>query len=819
MQAADLPKPRRIELILREIDSLPTLPTVATRLLQLTSDQDTQAAEVVELVSSDPALTAKVLSLCRTADRGVRAEALTVERAVVLLGFNAIRNAVLSIKVFETFGEKGQGTRDEGRGVEDARRDSAAKSRSDHSSLALSPPSLSADPFDRVAFWRHSLGVAIAAELIAKAHGRPSELNPDEAFVCGLLHDIGKLALDHVLPKAFARVITLAQLNHANIAQIERRVLGIDHHTAGKRLAEQWGLPHTIQDCIWLHGSPFETLPRLDHRRLIGLVTLADHVARVQHVGYSGNFVQHPDTRALADDIGVEIRCVDAAVERLHDELERRGQAMGLHDQPSRELFLQSIQRANAQLGTLNAALERRSHVAASQGRILDQIIAFHAQAAPASHVQGVLDRVVASAVSVLGPGFYALLMPHDHLDDDHADTTDGWYIGQYSPDGQVRNTQTFTPPPHTPALDAIDARDPNSLNVMSILPWIADYLLDADDLRKIRLLPLSSGWGTAAVLLHDRDTLPPWSHLQALTGTWGAAIAAASQHDGARRLGEELADANRALADAQHRLLQSQSMARLGEMAAGAAHEMNNPLAIISGRSQLLTMALPVATKEHDAAKTIFEQAHRLSDLITALRLIADPPQAERRPVDLHSVIDEAIKKAQAQFGKPDRLKPVTFKVKDHLPPVNIDPAMVAGAVTELVSNALAASPRHMVQIVAHHDEQAQRLMIQVTDDGVGMDEHTLHHAVDPFFSAKPAGRRMGMGLPRAKQWVAAHGGDLALRSTPDVGTVATLCVPLVPPNVDESTPPAPETPEPGVRQRGRRGSVGRSGRAVART
>ena len=97
---------RRIELILRQIDSLPTLPSVATRLLTLTASDESSAKEVIRLVSSDPSLTAKILALCATADRGLREDVMTIDKAVVLLGFNAIRNAVLSIKVFETLGAK-----------------------------------------------------------------------------------------------------------------------------------------------------------------------------------------------------------------------------------------------------------------------------------------------------------------------------------------------------------------------------------------------------------------------------------------------------------------------------------------------------------------------------------------------------------------------------------------------------------------------------------------------------------------------------------------------------------------------------------------
>ncbi len=199
MVATEPSKPRRIELILRQIDSLPTLPVIATRLLSLTASDDARAGEVIDLVSADPPLTAKVLSLCRRADRGVGDAPLTIERAVLLLGFNAIRNAVLSVKVFELFQAA-----DEGAGL--GSRMHQAETGAMAGARARPGPEVSepSPTFDRVAFWSHSLAVAILAEQIAAAHPRDQELQADEAFVCGLLHDVGKLALDHVLPKAFA---------------------------------------------------------------------------------------------------------------------------------------------------------------------------------------------------------------------------------------------------------------------------------------------------------------------------------------------------------------------------------------------------------------------------------------------------------------------------------------------------------------------------------------------------------------------------------------------------------------------------------------
>lgn len=763
MISAELSKPARIELILRQIDSLPTLPAVATRLLSLTASDDSHASEVIKVVEADPALTAKILGLCRSTDKRMCCDVMTIDKAVVLLGFNAIRNAVLSIKVFELFEEESA--------VADVRIPHT-ESQGPDDMMRLG------HHFDRKAFWIHSLAVAILAEAIARGHPDDSELVADEAFVCGLLHDVGKLALDCVLPKSFARVVELTELNQANIGELERRVMGLDHHIAGKRVAEQWHLPHMIQDCIWLHGSAYHTLPQLKHRRMVGLITLADGIARRQHVGFSGNFTFKEDPRRLIEQLQLDGSVVDAAVQSLHGELEQRGQSIGLNTRPTQQLLLQSIQQANVALGRLNRSLETRGRTAATQGRILEAISEFHETAVPGRRVDDVLDAVVGSACTLLGPGFYGMIYPKAREQDDAAT----WLISVYSNDGRPMRSQYMDPPPATRALDQLadSSVAGNGVSLMGVLPWIADYLASAEDLRQVRLLPLSSGWGTVAILLHDREKLPSLPLLEALTSTWGAAIAAAAQHDGARRLGEQLAEANLALAEAQDRLLCQESMARLGEMAAGAAHEMNNPLAVISGRSQLLSRTLPAGSQQQKAANLVYREAHRLSDLITALHMFAEPPRPDSKPTDLPALLAAGIRQVKSQHEGRDQKLPIFLQIKQDLPLVFLDAEHIQRALFELLANAIQSNPKESVQVTAQVEPSGRAIVIQVIDDGDGMDHRTLDHAFDPFFSAKSAGRRVGMGLARADQLSKAHGGQIRLRSVLGKGTTASLILPL---------------------------------------
>src|SRR6476646_10284020 len=96
---ADL-REKRVELILQQLEELPTLPAVALRVLQVTADDTSSATDVVQLIGSDPALTTRILQLTRRADMGARGDIHSIERAVLLLGFDAVRAAVLAVSVF-----------------------------------------------------------------------------------------------------------------------------------------------------------------------------------------------------------------------------------------------------------------------------------------------------------------------------------------------------------------------------------------------------------------------------------------------------------------------------------------------------------------------------------------------------------------------------------------------------------------------------------------------------------------------------------------------------------------------------------------------
>jgi signal transduction histidine kinase len=265
---------------------------------------------------------------------------------------------------------------------------------------------------------------------------------------------------------------------------------------------------------------------------------------------------------------------------------------------------------------------------------------------------------------------------------------------------------------------------------------------------------------------------------MKALAATWGAAVASASAHDGARRLSEQLAETNRSLVEARSRWAEAQSLMRLGEMAAGAAHEMNNPLTVISGRSQMLVSRL-TERKDKAAAASIAEAAQHLSNLITSLRLLADPPAPVVRAVPVPDLVSAAVALAEARAG--------SGRVKVALPrtplDIELDRELVESALAEPIINALEAAPDGQVRVHVQKPPSDDRILIVISDEGPGLSDRALQHAFDPFFSDKPAGRQTGLGLTRARRLLELHGGTIRIESPRDEGTTVRIELPLVTP------------------------------------
>jgi signal transduction histidine kinase/HD-like signal output (HDOD) protein len=729
---------QRVELILQQLDSLPTLSALALRLLEVIDSDSSSGKDAVKLVNADPALAAKVLKLCRCSERGRALNITTVDRAVLMLGFDTLRSAIFSVQIFELL----------------ERTTSPGGEFRSASTI-----------FDPSAYWQHSFAVACVCERLAGT-GALSKVNKADAFLGGLLHDLGVLALHVLLPKSLDRVCQYAEVHGVSLDQACNQIIGLDTHTAGRRLAEHWRLPHSLGDVLWLHGQRWDSLPELPHKASIGLVSLADAIARRNCIAPAGHAPRGEDIAALCAQLGLDQRLADEAALNLQQEVAERAESLGLKTSNDTGRLLGALGRANESLGRINSSMRQRTILAQQQTQTLNAITQFHDSAAPSGSVLAVMGKVIESAVRVFGGGFFAILY--------QPRSEDLWQLVQFATDGRPLRTELIEPPPGSTAVADFADNTQVSAHVLSIFPWLSDYLGDARDLREIHFLPLRCGWGVNAVLLHDCevDGRDAREQLEALGHTWAAAIAAAAQHEGAKTLGDQLAQANRILIETQDELARSKALASLGEIAAGAAHEMNNPLTVISGRSQLLASSLTEPTAKL-MAEQIVEQSHRISDMITALRTFAEPTRPQITSTNISQLLDGVVKQAKARYKNTAAIKVV---VEQGLPLIHIDSEQIGRAVSELLRNAIESQGSAHIEVRVQINTTDGRLNIYVTDDGSGLTPHVLAHAFDPFFSAKPAGRQPGLGLAQARRLVEAHGGTLTLENGHRRGAIATI-------------------------------------------
>lgn len=733
-------KAQRVELILHELESLPTLSPVAVRVLALTTDEQAEAKEVIRLVGSDPALAGKVLALCRCHDRGRGSRVTTVERAVLLLGFQAVRCAVLSVQVFEVL---------------------------DHMTSRGGEKRGKSPAFDREAFWLHALATAVASEKIACRAAATRDIPPGEAFTAGLLHDLGQLVLHVLLPESFDRVCRMADTHSASLDRTCHQVIGLDTHTAGKRLSEHWGLPPSLVDVIWLNGQPADGLPDVPHRHLINVVSLADALARNRYVTPGGHFSLNENLPALCAPIELDPQELKVIAEDLHQEVSEHATALGIGETCDPGVLLQSISRANECLARANAGMRQRERLARRQMRILNAIREFHNSLGATDTIVNVLAQIARSASDVFETAAVAVL--YESSDDGSR------RLVPFTSDTRPRGSRMIDPPAEAVPFATLLRDMPSTMAPARLLPWMSEHLEDGADLDDLRMLPLpcGAGGGSAILLLKaPPEGMEDGDDLEGLRQCWRAALATGAQRDSAAHLTEQLAQANRTLLDAQEALARSRTLATLGEVAAGAAHEMNNPLTVICGRAQLL------ATRLHDddlrvAAREIATQSHRLSGMITALRSFAEPVKPNIQPVDLPDLIVRVVQQVECRANRQPQINTV---FAEPLPPVRVDGELLGRALGALLRNAMEAKGSRHIELRVQTDGPDGRLRIEVRDDGSGLTEHALRHAFDPFFSAKPAGRQPGLGLACARRCIEAHGGKITLVNGPSGGAIATI-------------------------------------------
>jgi len=226
--------------LLENLKELPTLPTVVAQLMMTLNEPTSSARDLERLISNDQAIAARLLKLANSAFYGLPGKVTSLGRAITLLGFNTVRSLVLTIGVVDKFSGPSTGRY-----------------------------------FDRGEFWEHSLSVAMASRLLS---AKDPKLSPEEAHIAGLLHDIGKIIMDFLMPDLFQKAMREVNDNDMDSREAESRFVGLPHDEVGALVSDRWRFPEFLRDVARYHHRPDEATHYPD---IVQLVALANTIVPV----------------------------------------------------------------------------------------------------------------------------------------------------------------------------------------------------------------------------------------------------------------------------------------------------------------------------------------------------------------------------------------------------------------------------------------------------------------------------------------------------------------------------------------------------------
>ena len=777
---------QQVERIIGRLDSLSTLASVGAQLFTRLLQGGFSPSTLAETIESEPALAARSLSLVARRGLPIPERGFSLRRSLEELPAREIRDALLSVGVMRPFDPDGGG---------------------DLRSIPL-----------RKGLVLHSLAVACGAEQLAVL--TLPNIDPQLAYYAGLLHDMGKLALQETMPKGFARLIEEAESAGECSCAIERKNLGTDHSVVGNHLARKWRLPNAVTLAVWLHHSDVAAISRdMPEARIAAIVQLADSLARQVSIGQSGSFDPPELSERVLTCLGIEIEQAQHVGRSLSAAVEQKSRVLGLDLPNSVADYCQAAHAATAQFARQHSELSDENCRLQSASSHLDFAADFLLSLSPAAGPAEIAENFAARWQKFYQTGRVCLyLTPSAGGEALDAAVVEGL--------GESRIV-TLEAPREARAIPAEITNKFAVLNARDRIDWLTEQL-DADfDMDRTKLVPLlsaSRAVGAIVFELHypgDAQLFEEKFRISAsIAGAvLDMAIARQKQQDFAERFagllsspaggslkGEAFGDdsssgghpqaALEAATQAQHAARSTQHewdlLNALAEMAAGAAHELNNPLAVISGRAQLLAEAQD-DKETREILRQIYENAREASGVIEDLMTFAEPPQPRATATNVRKMLDEAV---QLTGRKTNREHiDVQIKVGADVRDVFVDSAQIVSALANVIANAVESyggqvgpieiaadafvvTPSGVIPempLRAHYE----RVKIVIADHGCGMDGETLRKATHPFFSAKPAGRKRGMGLAYAARFIQLNRGTLTLASELGKGTTATIYLP----------------------------------------
>ncbi len=283
------PSPERI---LKAIDDsdIASIGSVISGIMRVINDPGSTAKDLKEIIELDPPLTAKILRFTNSAYFAPKQPIEEIDKAIVWLGFEVLREIALSQKASQVFDQA-------------------------HETPGFSGKDL----------WKHSVAVALFAKYLYR---REFGLRGENIYTAGLLHDIGIIAENQIIHSDFVRVQQQVQEFAKSLDEVETQLLGFDHAYLGNQISRHWNLPEDLQTVIAFHHHPLNA--PVEHQKAVFSLYVADTVIQNNEIGYCDS-PQWDETlfRQCVDHLSVKDHALDAIQEEVMEEMNKL-EGMGL---------------------------------------------------------------------------------------------------------------------------------------------------------------------------------------------------------------------------------------------------------------------------------------------------------------------------------------------------------------------------------------------------------------------------------------------------------------------------------------------------------
>jgi len=711
---------------IENLNSLPTLPTIATELIQIASNEKADLKAVANLIEKDPSLASRILRFANSAHFGLQSPVKTICRALSLLGLPLARNLALSMKVFDLF-----------------------------NSRKYPEPQLLID------LWTHSIATAMIADRLARRCGCP---RPDEAFLAGLLHDIGKAVLFDQIPKAYSEVCLQARNESVPVHLMENRLLGCTHTETGQWAIEKWRFPGSLAEVIRQHhGDLTRENPA---ESILLLVQAADQLCHLYAIGTPLQATSlGPDTipldvSTLSSVLGLSPEDLDEIVSLVLERMQEVGPIVGIRPD-TRQMYLKAAQSANGALQRMSRQLDETLLQLERQNRLVSAFQHLSTDVHPdATPVEAAKEIAQAVQIGLAGGPVLCLLINEER----------GVLEGSIAEGSFVSPIEIFLPSKKAPSEESL-------IKVMRILALGRTSRLRFD--RRIH-----AAFRSAKIL--DAPLRRGARTFGRILATAGSSL---SDADWTQRTLSQIAThasrcldqtwLYRALEDQSDKLARIEHLASLGRQAAETAHEINTPLAVISGKAELLLQRVE-DTSAREELRAVSEQVGRISRMARSLLTLARRPEDPcLQLVSLPALVEQCLGLIQDRVANP-KVK-VLQHYDSNLPIITVDPDQLAQVLLNLILNAYQAMPGGgTLKIAACAPAPGTCVKLTVADTGRGIAEEQIEAIFDPFFTTKETGEGTGLGLSICRRIINNHNGEIDVTSAAGRGAAFTLTLPV---------------------------------------